>query len=88
MNRLVFICKNFYLKNNCCINFRILVTAVTADTIPSDLHLFRNYVSPQDLMSLPEAGSVSTKKAEEQLVWQAARASGAAPTYFRYFLKL
>lgn len=60
---------------------RILVSAVTADTIPADLHFFRSYTSPQDLLSLPEASR--SKKPEEQLVWQAARASGAAPTYFR-----
>ena len=52
-----------------------------ADTIPADLHIFRNYSSPQDLLSLPEV--TKSKKAEEQMVWQAARASGAAPTYFR-----
>lgn len=54
---------------------------MTADTIPADLHFFRSYTSPQDLLSLPEASR--SKKPEEQLVWQAARASGAAPTYFR-----
>ena len=60
---------------------RVLVTAVIADTIPSDLHIFRNYPSPQDLLSLPEASK--QEKPEQQLMWQAARASGAAPTYFR-----
>jgi predicted acylesterase/phospholipase RssA len=58
-----------------------MVTAVIADTIPADLHIFRNYLSPQDMLSLPEV--TKSKKAEDQMVWQAARASGAAPTYFR-----
>jgi len=73
------------------------VTAVSADTIPADLHFFRNYTSPQEMLSLPEFNGAGkgrnvggnsnsgsqTKKAEEQHIWQAARASGAAPTYFR-----
>ncbi|KAI9556928.1 85 kDa calcium-independent phospholipase A2 [Daphnia sinensis] len=62
---------------------KLFVTAVIADMIPADLHIFRNYTSPQDLLSLPEA--TVSKKPEEQMVWQAARASGAAPTYFRAF---
>ena len=39
------------------------------------------------MLSLPEGatGGVARKKAEEQFVWEAARASGAAPTYFRAF---
>lgn len=57
------------------------MTAVVADTIPADLHFFRNYTAPQDLLSLTD--STKVKKAEDQLIWQAARASGAAPTYFR-----
>lgn len=63
------------------LDFRVLVTAVVADTIPADLHFFRNYASPQDMVNLPEAKK--SKRPEEQFVWQAARASGAAPTYFR-----
>ncbi|XP_046439390.1 85/88 kDa calcium-independent phospholipase A2-like isoform X1 [Daphnia pulex] len=62
---------------------KLMVTAVIADTIPADLHIFRNYTSPQDLLSIPEVNK--SKKAEDQMVWQAARASGAAPTYFRAF---
>ena len=59
----------------------MLVTAVVADTVPADLHLFRNYPPPQDMLSIPVAGT--PKKMQDQLLWQAARASGAAPTYFR-----
>jgi len=62
---------------------KVLVTAVVADTVPADLHLFRNYPPPQAMLNIPQAGS--PKKAQHQLLWQAARASGAAPTYFRAF---
>ena len=60
---------------------RVIVTAVVADTVPADLHLFRNYPTPQDMLNIPQAGS--PKKTQHQPLWQAARASGAAPTYFR-----
>jgi len=64
---------------------KVIVTAVVADTVPADLHLFRNYPSPQDMLNIPQAGS--PKKTQHQPLWQAARASGAAPTYFRAFEK-
>ena len=59
---------------------RIIVTAVAANTTPSDLHLFRNYTPPQNLIS---ADLGNQPKPEEQLIWRAARATGAAPVYFR-----
>ena len=62
---------------------KVMVTATAAGTIPPDLHLFRTYTAPQDLLRLP--GTSEQKKPEQQLIWEAARASGAAPTYFRAF---
>uniref|UniRef100_A0A8C6X6Z8 phospholipase A2 n=1 Tax=Naja naja TaxID=35670 RepID=A0A8C6X6Z8_NAJNA len=65
---------------------KVLLTATLCDRQPAELHLFRNY-------SLPEGRNKSRfrmmgsfqpmTKPEDQLVWQAARSSGAAPTYFR-----
>ncbi len=64
----------------------MFVTATMADRTPPDLQLFRNYPSPQEMLGitdfehphLPEHCAMS-----EQLVWRAAKASGAAPSYFR-----
>uniref|UniRef100_A0AAZ3QAH1 phospholipase A2 n=1 Tax=Oncorhynchus tshawytscha TaxID=74940 RepID=A0AAZ3QAH1_ONCTS len=53
---------------------RVMVTSVLADRHPGELHLFRNYDPP----SLPRERPYA-----EQVVWRAARSSGAAPTYFR-----
>ncbi|KAL0822332.1 hypothetical protein ABMA28_004431 [Loxostege sticticalis] len=77
---------------------KLMILGVLADRKPVDLHIFRNYQSAQEILdayngtSSPraEAGdqvSVVSLPAPppptEQLVWQAARASGAAPSYFR-----
>jgi len=64
----------------------IAVTGTLADRYPADLHLFRNYTSPMDILGvrdnlLPSMSPV--KKPDQQTVWRAARSSGAAPTYFR-----
>ena len=64
----------------------IAVTGTMADRYPADLHFFRNYISPSDLLGmrddlLPSMSPV--KKPDQQTVWRAARSSGAAPTYFR-----
>ena len=64
----------------------IAVTGTLADRYPADLHLFRNYTSPCDLLGVREdlLPSMSpVKKPDQQSVWRAARSSGAAPTYFR-----
>lgn len=63
-----------------------MVTGVLADRKPVELHLFRNYQSPSELVATPyeHSGSYATPPPpQEQLVWKAARASGAAPSYFR-----
>ncbi|XP_050666518.1 85/88 kDa calcium-independent phospholipase A2 [Leptidea sinapis] len=79
---------------------KLMVLAILADRKPVDLHIFRNYQSAEDILHQyngtcspgAEAGDYSSvvKLASppgpaEQLVWQAARASGAAPSYFRAF---
>ncbi|KAJ8713641.1 hypothetical protein PYW07_014011 [Mythimna separata] len=77
---------------------KLMILAVLADRKPVDLHIFRNYKSAQEILDdhngttspHAEAGdqaSVVSLAAppppSEQLVWQAARATGAAPSYFR-----
>ncbi|XP_071512455.1 85/88 kDa calcium-independent phospholipase A2 isoform X2 [Panulirus ornatus] len=65
---------------------KIIVTGVLADRSPADLHLFRNYVSGELLLQAEGCSAfLPSKPPDEQLVWQAARASGAAPSYFRAF---
>jgi len=64
----------------------IAVTGTLADRYPADLHFFRNYTSPMDILGVKEdlLSSMSPiKKPDQQTVWRAARSSGAAPTYFR-----
>lgn len=64
----------------------MMVTGVLADRKPVELHLFRNYPSPSELVAAPYelTGNYATPPPpQEQLVWKAARASGAAPSYFR-----
>lgn len=77
---------------------KMMVLALLADRKPVDLHIFRNYKSARDILhehngtSSPrvEAGDQtsvvvlpSPPPPREQVVWQAARATGAAPSYFR-----
>ncbi|KAH9489716.1 85/88 kDa calcium-independent phospholipase A2 [Bulinus truncatus] len=64
---------------------KVLVTAVLADRHPADLYFFRNF---EQTMSHPKSSPRNVaeeekKPWEEQKVWEAARSSGAAPTYFR-----
>ncbi|KAM9770759.1 85/88 kDa calcium-independent phospholipase A2 isoform 1-T1 [Menidia menidia] len=65
---------------------RVMVTSVLADRHPGELHIFRNY-DPPSLQREPPYATTATFKPltipQEQLVWRAARSSGAAPTYFR-----
>ena len=60
--------------------FRVLVTATIADRFPPDIQFFRNYHSFSDLFGTKPSPTI---KPEDQLVWLAARSSGAAPSYFR-----
>ncbi|XP_029949101.1 85/88 kDa calcium-independent phospholipase A2 [Salarias fasciatus] len=65
---------------------RVMVTSVLADRHPGELHIFRNYDPPSVRREPPYATTETFKPLtipQEQLVWRAARSSGAAPTYFR-----
>lgn len=65
---------------------RVMVTSVLADRHPGELHLFRNYDPPSAPREPPYKSTATYKPLtipQEQLVWRAARSSGAAPTYFR-----
>ncbi|CAH0390184.1 unnamed protein product [Bemisia tabaci] len=67
--------------------FKIMITGVIASEKPLDLHLFRSYTSPSDLISPPSPSSRRSptvfKPPSEQLIWETARSTGAAPTYFK-----
>lgn len=65
---------------------RVMVTSVLADRHPGELHIFRNYDPPSTHREPPYATTATFKpltSPQDQLVWRAARSSGAAPTYFR-----
>ncbi|MBN3323423.1 PLPL9 phospholipase, partial [Atractosteus spatula] len=65
---------------------KVMVTSVLADRHPAELHLFRNYDPPDPDRDPPYARSADFRPLlapREQLVWRAARSSGAAPSYFR-----
>ncbi|XP_067644660.1 85/88 kDa calcium-independent phospholipase A2 isoform X2 [Eurosta solidaginis] len=67
---------------------KVMITAVMADRKPVDLHLFRNYHNASDILGIVTPINnrrVPPPPPEEQLVWRAARATGAAPSYFRAF---
>ena len=68
-------------------DFRMVITATMADRSPPDLHLFRNYTAPQDMLGVAEYEHPELDKSPsrnlDMLVWRAARASGAAPSFFR-----
>ncbi|KAH0616893.1 hypothetical protein JD844_028348 [Phrynosoma platyrhinos] len=69
-------------------NPKVMLTATLCDRQPAELHLFRNYNMPESRSKFRNKVTSSflpMTKPEEQLVWQAARSSGAAPTYFRPF---
>lgn len=66
---------------------KLMVTGVMADRKPVDLHLFRNYRTASDILNIVTPITnrrIPPPPPEEQLVWRAARATGAAPSYFRY----
>uniref|UniRef100_H3AC52 phospholipase A2 n=1 Tax=Latimeria chalumnae TaxID=7897 RepID=H3AC52_LATCH len=67
---------------------KVIVTGTVADRHPAELHLFRNYAAPETGNTPSYEHSATTEfrpftMPEEQLVWRAARSSGAAPSYFR-----
>ncbi|XP_011494426.1 PREDICTED: 85/88 kDa calcium-independent phospholipase A2-like [Ceratosolen solmsi marchali] len=65
---------------------KVMITATLGDRRPVDLHFFRNYTSSNDILQLPTNSKFkNTLPPCEQLIWKAARATGAAPTYFEAF---
>ncbi|XP_045690759.1 85/88 kDa calcium-independent phospholipase A2 isoform X2 [Phyllostomus hastatus] len=65
---------------------KVMLTGTLSDRQPAELHLFRNYEAPQSVREPRFGQNINLKPPthpSEQLVWQAARSSGAAPTYFR-----
>nr|XP_023018736.1 85/88 kDa calcium-independent phospholipase A2 isoform X2 [Leptinotarsa decemlineata] len=65
---------------------RVMITGVLADRKPVELHLFRSYTSPSDIMGVTHDSPYELPPPpEEQFVWEVGRATGAAPTYFRAF---
>lgn len=65
-------------KENC------MCLGVLADRKPVELHLFRTYTSPNDILEVKHDSQYELPPPpEEQHVWQVGRATGAAPTYFR-----
>lgn len=64
---------------------KLAITALAAERHPAKLYLFRNYTSPRQLISEAESSGDYPKDPDpsEQLIWMVARATGAAPTYFR-----
>ncbi|XP_046659863.1 85/88 kDa calcium-independent phospholipase A2 isoform X3 [Homalodisca vitripennis] len=66
---------------------KLMITGVLSDRKPVELHLFRNYLSPSELVdpTEPSGEYAAPPSMQEQLLWKAARASGAAPSYFRAF---
>uniref|UniRef100_A0A8C5GSZ9 phospholipase A2 n=1 Tax=Gouania willdenowi TaxID=441366 RepID=A0A8C5GSZ9_GOUWI len=65
---------------------RVMVTSVLADRHPGELHIFRNYDPPSVASEPPYSTSATFRPLtipQDQLVWRAARSSGAAPTYFQ-----
>ncbi|XP_039285662.1 85/88 kDa calcium-independent phospholipase A2 [Nilaparvata lugens] len=64
---------------------KVMITAVLADRKPVDMHLFRNYENPSEIIDPnPSYGSfLPPTPRHEQFLWHAARASGAAPSYFK-----
>lgn len=67
---------------------KLMVTGVMADRKPVDLHMFRNYNCASDILGIATPSNSRREPPpppEDQLVWRAARATGAAPSYFRAF---
>ncbi|XP_030753365.1 85/88 kDa calcium-independent phospholipase A2 isoform X2 [Sitophilus oryzae] len=65
---------------------KVMITGLLADRKPAELHLFRNYTSPNNILGVKHDSPYELPPPpEEQHVWQVARATGAAPTYYRMF---
>ena len=58
---------------------RVMVTTTLADQRPAEFHLFRNYVSPGSILNQ----NIEDTPGFNEFVWQVAKWTGAAPSYFR-----
>jgi len=75
---------------------KIIITGLLADRKPPEMHMFRNYECALDVLTgthhIPNALPPQPKEFHappspgSQKLWEAGRATGAAPSYFRYFL--
>ncbi|XP_043252441.1 85/88 kDa calcium-independent phospholipase A2 [Colletes gigas] len=64
---------------------KMIITSVLADKKPLRLHLFRNYDAPNTILQIPDSPTPIDPSPNDQLIWHVARATGAAPSYFRAF---
>ncbi|XP_038067725.1 85/88 kDa calcium-independent phospholipase A2-like [Patiria miniata] len=66
---------------------KVLVTATLGDRTPPPLHIFRTYEPPASSSSAcvvyNKDNFISPPLYHDQLIWKAARSSGAAPSYFQ-----
>ncbi|CAH0547476.1 unnamed protein product [Brassicogethes aeneus] len=65
---------------------KLMITGVLADRKPVELHLFRNYDSPSEILGVKhDSPFEAPRPPRTQYMWEVGRATGAAPTYFRAF---
>ena len=79
-----FVQKEFGIDKKMCdiVHPRVMLTATVADRFPALLYLFRNYQSPQQVLTSIDPTPLNFETSCNHLLWMAARSSGAAPTYF------
>lgn len=58
---------------------KTMIMTCLANRIPPDLYIFRNYRSPSSLLNQPEEAQ---QLPEDTFIWEAAKVTGAAPSYF------
>ncbi|ODM89287.1 85/88 kDa calcium-independent phospholipase A2 [Orchesella cincta] len=58
---------------------KVMIMTSLANRRPPDLYIFRNYMSPSCLLGDPEE---FTQFPDETYVWETAKVTGAAPSYF------
>ncbi|XP_077290175.1 calcium-independent phospholipase A2 VIA [Arctopsyche grandis] len=61
---------------------KLLITSVKTDRYPLCLHIFRNYTSPVDILNF---GGESSSHIPKKHIWELARCTSAAPTYFNSY---